>query len=196
MPAHWIIVACRTPAEPSTARVSAWRALHRLGGLYLGPTVCLLPTRLADEAQLDRVRIRVEAAGGTFDILEIESFAPEAAINVEERYNAARAAEYGEIVERADGIIEELEREGRRAKFTFAEVEENEAGITKIRQWLRDVSVRDLFGCASRETAEAALRRAEARLAAFVEETIAREGDDHDVSDVAGPDLRLLGGGQ
>jgi hypothetical protein len=175
MTARWTLVAYRTPTEPSTARVSAWRALHRLGGLYLGPTVCLLPTALADRAQLARIQTRVNAAGGTFDVFEIELFAPDAEARLRSRCDEARAAEYAEIVERSEAIVHELEREGARDKFTFAEVEENEAGLTKLRQWLRRVTVRDVFGCPARAAANAAVRRAEDRLAAFVEQAIARE---------------------
>jgi hypothetical protein len=196
MPARWTIVAYRTPAEPSTARVSAWRALHRLGGLYLGPTVCLLPARLADRVQLERIRARVDAAGGTFDMLDVESFTPEAEAALRRRYNEARTAEYAEIVERADEIVEELEREGRRDKFTFAEVEENETGLTKIRQWLRQVAARDLFESDARQDAEAGLRRAEAKLAAFVEEAIAREAGGQDATGSAARGLRIVDGGR
>ena len=175
MTARWTLVAYRTPTEPSTARVSAWRALHRLGGLYLGPTVCLLPTAIADPTQLARIQTRVTAAGGTFDVFEIESFAPVAEARLRSRCNEARADEYAEIVEQSEAIVAELEREGARGKFTFAEVEENEAGLTKLRHWLRRVTVRDVFGCPERAAAGAAVRRAEEQLAAFVERAIARE---------------------
>jgi len=183
MPPEWTLVAYRTPAEPSTARVSAWRALHRLGGLYLGPTVCLLPARLANAGQLDPIGSRVRAAGGSFDVLGIESFSSETESHLRERYNEARAAEYAEIVERAEAIVEELEREGARDKFSFAEVEENEAGLAKVHQWLRRVAARDLFECGARATAEEAACRAEEHLVAFIEVAIAREAG----SEASGP---------
>jgi hypothetical protein len=49
-------------------------------------------------------------------------------------------------VERPRTLVDELEREGARDKFTFAEVEENEAGVANVRGWLRRVTARDLSG--------------------------------------------------
>lgn len=197
MPFQWSLAVYQAPTEPSTARVSAWRGLHRLGGLYLGPSVCLLPARLADSTELEAIAARVRAAGGTFDVLEVESFAPDAEALVQGRYNEARAAEYGEVVERAHALVAELERETARNKFTFAEVEENEADLAKLRQWLRRVAARDLFDCGARGGADAAVRNAEARLAAFVELAMAHEAGPEveaaDPSDRA--PLRVVRGG-
>ena len=173
----WKLVAYRTPAAPSTARVSAWRTLHRMGALYLGPTVCLLPAQLADAGQLEALGRRVEAAGGAFEVLAIEAFGDAAEAAVRARCNEARDAEYAEIVERAQALVDELEREGARGKFTFAEVEENEADLAKLRRWLGRVTARDLFGAPSRGPAEDAVGEAERRLTAFVEQAIAREAE-------------------
>jgi len=171
----WLLVAYQAPALPSTARVSAWRGLHALGGLYLGPTVCMLPNQVADRGKLEAIGGRVTTAGGSFEILTVEAFEPQAERLLQSRYNEARAAEYAEIVERATAIIDELGRESARGKFTFAEVEENEAGVAKVRAWLRRVAVRDLFGCHARTEAELAILRAEQALAAFTEQAVARE---------------------
>ncbi len=160
--------------------------MHGLGGLFLGPTVCLLPAALADARQLEAIAIRVRAAGGSFELLSVESFAEEAETALRARYNDARDAEYAEIVERADGLIEELEREGGRGKVTFAEVEENEADLAKLQRWLRRVRTRDLFGATRRVPAVEAVDKAAARLEAFTAEAIAREGGG--LVDAAEPD--------
>lgn len=192
---RWMLVAYQAPAEPSTARVTAWRGLHQLGGLYLGPTVCLLPGDLADPARLEALRDRVCAAGGSFETLEIDGFGRAAEARLEERYNAARAAEYAEVVERITGLTDELGREAARDKFTFAEVEENEADLAKIRRWLRRVIARDLFDCGARSGAETALREAEQRLAGFVDEAIEREaGRGTDANRWSARALRVVNG--
>lgn len=183
-----MLAAYRTPSAPSTARVTAWRGLHGLGGLFLGPTVCLLPAALADARRLEAIATRVRAAGGTFELLAVDSFAEEAETALRARYNDARDAEYAEIVERADGLIKELDREGERGKFTFAEVEENEADLAKLQRWLRRVRARDLFGAVGRTTAVEAVDKAAVRLEAFTAEAIAREGEG--LVDSAEPDAR------
>ena len=175
MPAAWLLVVYRTPTSPSTARVAAWRGLHALGGLFIAPTVCLLPPAVADARQLDAVTMRVRSAGGSFEVFEVEAFAEATELALRGRYSEARDAEYAEVVERAEAMIAELEREGSRDKFTYAEVEENEADLAKLQRWLRRVRARDVFASAGRATAVAAVERAAARLESFVGEAIARE---------------------
>jgi len=184
MTAAWILAAYRTPSSPSTARVAAWRGLHALGGLFLGPTVCLLPPTLADGRQLEAIAARVRSAGGSFEQFEIEAFAESTELTLRERFKEGRDAEYAEVVERADAMIEELEREGARDKFTYAEVEENEADLVKLQQWLRRVRARDVFIASGRAAAVAAVERAAACLETFVAEAIAREAGS--VDSVAG----------
>jgi len=165
----WVLVAYRAPKEPSTARVAAWRRLRRLGGLYIGPSVCLIPHGLAERAVLDQIAGTVRAAGGTFDLLGVETFAEDAEALLVERFNAARDCEYAEVVERALALRAELEREGGRGKFTFAEVEENEADLGKLRRWLETLGGRDLFGAPGRGPAEGAVRQAAEALQDFAE---------------------------
>jgi hypothetical protein len=166
---RWMLVLYRAPKEPSTARVAAWRRLHRLGGLYLGPSVCLIPGLLAGPRALDQVAEGVRSAGGTFDALTVEAFAEETEALLAERFNSARDAEYAEVVERAHALIAELEREGGRDKFTFAEVEENEADLAKLQRWLQTVDGRDLFGAPGRAPAAEAVREAAHALDRFAE---------------------------
>ena len=165
----WVLIVCRAPKEPSTARVAAWRRLHRLGGLYVGPSVCLVPRGLADGRALDRIADGVRAAGGTFDVFDIEAFAEDAHALLVGRFNAARDAEYAEVVERALALQAELRREAAQSKFTFAEVEENEADLSKLQRWLQTLRDRDLFLAAGRGAAERAVREAADALQRFAE---------------------------
>jgi hypothetical protein len=165
----WVLVVYRAPREPSTARVAAWRRLHRLGGLYVGPSVCLVPHGLTEQRVLDQIADGVRSAGGTFDVLVVEAFADEAQALLVGRFNSARDAEYAEVVERALALQAELEREGGQGKFTFAEVEENEADLAKLQRWLETLGSRDLFGAPGRGAAEQAVREAADALQRFAE---------------------------
>ncbi len=89
MGSTWVLAAYRTPSAPSTARVAAWRGLHGLGGLFLGPTVCLLPSALADARRLEAIAVRVRAAGGSFELFPVETFAEPAEMSLRDRYNVA-----------------------------------------------------------------------------------------------------------
>jgi hypothetical protein len=172
----WLLISYRAPAQPSSARVAAWRRLHRLGGIYLAPSVCALPRRLgAAAAQVQSIGEALVAAGGSYELYEVERFAPETEARLAERYNHARDAEYAEVVERAEALLAELELEGARDKFTFAEVEENEDGLVKLRRWLRRIQRRDVFGSAAGGAAFAAIAAAEQRLERFTAVASGRE---------------------
>jgi hypothetical protein len=118
---------------------------------------------------LDLIADGVRSAGGTFDVLVVEAFAEEAQALLVNRFNSARDAEYAEVVERAQALRAELEREGEQGKFTFAEVEENEADLSKLQRWLETLGGRDLFGAPGRSPAEQSVREAADVLQRFAE---------------------------
>jgi hypothetical protein len=174
----WLLICYRAPRHPSTVRVAAWRRLRRLGALYIGPSTCLLPGDLADDHALSTIAEGITGGGGSIETFRIDSFAAEAEQALLARFNADRDAEYAEVVERAHALIDELDREGQRGKFTFAEVEENEADLVKLRRWLAAIVGRDRYGAEGRAGAERAVAEAETALRAFTERSAA--ADHHD----------------
>ena len=175
----WLLVCYRAPKQPSTARVATWRRLHRLGALYVGPSTCLVPLELADEAALATVAEGLTTAGGSIDMFHIELFAGEAQQQLLARFNAERDAEYVEVVERAEALLAELDRETERAKFTFAEVEENEADLTKLRRWLDAIGQRDRYRAPGRSSAQQVVEKAAQALRVFTERTVEADEQAH-----------------
>jgi hypothetical protein len=156
--------------------VAAWRRLHRLGALYIGPSTCVVPAALAEDQALAAAAEGVTNAGGEFDILRVDAFAPESERALLARFNAARDAEYSEVAERAAALVAELQRESERGKFTFAEAEENEADLAKLNRWLDSIRQRDRFSAAERNRAEAAVQEADDQLREFVQRSADAEG--------------------
>lgn len=62
-----------------------------------------------------------------------------------------------------------------RGRATYAEVEESEADLDRLRKWLGRVRARDYFGAPGRAEAEAAVERCAAALAGFETEALAGE---------------------
>lgn len=183
MAERWTLIFYRAPKQPSSARVAAWRHLHRLGAVYLGPSSCALPNRLDVGDELDEIAASLVIAGGSLETLSIERLSEESETRIRNLYNAARDAEYNELIERAEAVINELSREGARDKFTFAEVEENETVLSRLRRWAGRIRWRDVFGATRRDAAEGAVRAAQERLDAFAR--IASERDSENVEEVA-----------
>lgn len=192
MAERWILIFYRAPTQPSSARVTAWRRLHRLGAIYLAPSACAIPARLDADAELEQIGGAVRAAGGSFETYRVEQFQAASEERLERLYNAARDAEYAELIERAEAVVEELEREGARDKFTFAEVEENEAVLSKLRRWARRVRWRDVFGASRREAAETAVRAAQERLDGFVRVAIDRDSSPEEEEEEAAELVPIL----
>jgi hypothetical protein len=91
-------------------------------------------------------------------------------------FNAARDAEFDEILDSVEGFEDEIRRETRKKRFRFAELEEGEADWEKLQRWFARIVERDFFGADGRAEAEGALDRGRARLDAFTTEVYRAEG--------------------
>jgi hypothetical protein len=87
--------------------------------------------------------------------------------SVVNEFNAARDAEYAEVLERIPALREELAAERARGRATYAEVEESEADLERFRSWLAKIAARDYFAAPGGPGAGAAIEEAAADLAAF-----------------------------
>lgn len=172
---RWIVLAYRAPQQPSTARAAAWRLLKGAGALYLQQSVCLLPDLARTREVVARVQVFIEQAEGEALLLEISDMSATTETQMRERFNALRDAECRELLERCAGFLEELRRESGVGKFTFAEVEENEDDLVKLRAWLRKIRTRDFFGCSRVAEADVAVRKCAAQLEIFTERVLAHE---------------------
>ena len=90
--------------------------------------------------------------------------------------HTARAAEYGEITGDAEGFLDHVRRETEHRAFTFAELEELENDLHKLKQWSGQVRARDYFGSPEGSAVDAALARCDEALAAFLDEAYRNDG--------------------
>ncbi len=147
----WLVFFPQTPATPSSLRVLVWRRLQQAGALNLQAGAWMLPHTPAQEQLLKTLLTEVEQQGGSGFFLE--AVAPSERIQAEliARFQEERSKEYQEFGERCQQFLQELEKETRAHKWTFAELEENEQDLLKLTRWLRKIQQRDFFpGPASR----------------------------------------------
>ncbi len=81
--------------------------------------------------------------------------------------NRARNEEYQELLDTVERFQEEIARETRKGKFTFAALEEVEYEYDRLTRWTQRVQARDLFQAERRGDAYSALESARASLAQF-----------------------------
>lgn len=171
----WLLIAVSTAGASASVRVHAWRKLRGLGAVYLQQSVCLLPDRPEVTRQVRRLLDRVRTEGGTGRLLRLHLGDAAEREDLIAEFNAARDAEYDELLERLPTFFAELETETARGRATYAEVEENETDLTRFRDWLTKIAARDYCGAPRGERARAELARAEAVFAAFEATALAAE---------------------
>jgi hypothetical protein len=173
---RWLLIIYRIKSQSSSRRTYAWRKLRQLGAVYLQSAVAVLPDRPELRRELDRLGQRIRSAGGEADLLETTSLSAAWEEQLVARFDAARDAEYDEILDSVEGFEDEIRRETRKKRFRFAELEEGEADWEKLQRWFARLIERDFFGAEGRTGAEAALARGRALLDEFTAEVYRAEG--------------------
>jgi hypothetical protein len=174
----WLLISVSTAGAPGTLRVQVWRKLRSLGALYLQQSVCLLPEQEETTRQVRRLLDRVRQHGGSARSLRVTLPDPAEQQQVIDEFNAARDAEYAEVLDRLPAFQEELAREHARGRTTYAEVEESEADLERFRSWLAKIAARDYFGAARGPQTPAAVERSAHAQAAFEAAALATEAPD------------------
>jgi hypothetical protein len=185
----WLLVSVSTAGATGTLRVQVWRKLRSLGALYLQQSVCLLPEREETTRQVRRLLDRVRQQGGSARTLRVIFPDPVEQQQIIGEFNAARDAEYAEVLERLPAFREELQLERARGRVTYAEVEESEADLERFHSWLAKITARDYFAAPAGPTAHAAVQDAATDLAAFEQAALATEAPEPRVN-LANPDQR------
>jgi hypothetical protein len=178
----WLLISVSTAGAPGALRVQVWRKLRSLGALYLQQSVCLLPEREETSRQVRRLLDRVRQHGGAARSLRVTFPDPAEQQQVIGEFNAARDAEYTEVLDRLPAFREELALERARGRATYAEVEESEADLGRFHSWLAKIGARDYFAAPNGPTARSAVQDAAADLAAFEQAALASEAPEPGVN--------------
>ncbi|HZQ99158.1 MAG TPA: Chromate resistance protein ChrB [Chloroflexota bacterium] len=171
----WLVLVYRVPVEPSNARVSVWRELKRLGALYLQQCVCVVPNRPELAAGLARARDKIARFGGSSNLFVVPRVDPDEEAALIQQFRDLSAKQYAEIVEECETkFVKEVEFETCRENFTFAEAEEIEQDLDKVRRWFQRVQERDWFGAEGSDEVRRLIARCEELLEGFYAEVHAR----------------------
>lgn len=171
----WLILVYRVPAEPSSNRVSVWRDLKRMGALYLQQCVCVVPRRAGLPATVAEIREKIVRLSGSSNLFEVLTVAVEEEEALIRGFQDLAAKQYAEIVEECETkFVKEIEFERFRQNFTFAEAEEIEQDLEKIRRWYAQVQERDWYNAPGRDDVRAWIERCAEMLDGFYAEVHAR----------------------
>jgi hypothetical protein len=167
-PGHrWLLLIYRVPQDPPGRRTYVWRRLKQLGALYLQQAVGLLPDQPDLQQALESLAGRIAEYGGETSLLRTESPNLAWQQHVIERFNQARGEEYAELSENVERFEDEIRREQRKGRFTYAQLEDIEADWDKLQRWSKRIAARDFFNSAARAEVDSALERGHDLLEAF-----------------------------
>lgn len=151
-----MVLLVRLPTGPSRHRVAVWRELRRIGALSLGQGAWAVPDVPVFAEGLARAVELAGRAEGEVVTLEAAGRTSADSARLQELFAAARQEDWAEFLADCGKFEAELAKEIRTAKFTLAELEEEEQSLERLRRWHRDLTARDVFG--TLEAAEAAER--------------------------------------
>jgi DNA-binding transcriptional regulator PaaX len=173
--ARWLLLIYRVPSEPTRLRATVWRRLKGLGAIYLQNSAAALPAGPSAERALRKLRHEILEMSGTAVLMACSTLAGEQ--DVLGAFQTARDDEYEEIVDKCRDFLGQLEKEYQAEHFTYAELEENEEDLIKLRNWFRKVSDRDVFGAPGKAATVEALRNCERELEAYANRVYSEEGE-------------------
>lgn len=142
----WVFAVVQVPSEPSRHRVAVWRELRRAGAVVVSQGTWALPDVDATRSALRRASELAAEGGGTVAVFAVHAQDESAARLVEHAYREARADEWREFDADCGKFEAEIAKEIANQKLTFAELEEEEQSLDRLRRWFRDLRRRDALG--------------------------------------------------
>jgi hypothetical protein len=171
----WFLLVYRIPSEPTRLRAGVWRKLKGLGAIYLQNSVAALPISPASERALRTLRAEIDEMGGIAFLFESSVLGGQN--HLLKSFNGARDDEYEEIVDRCEDFLRQIQKEYDANHFTYAELEENDVDLVKLKGWLEKIRLRDVFGANGLAAVTTAIEKCELVLDEYAARVYAEEGE-------------------
>ena len=171
----WLLLTYKVPADPPRRRVALWRKLKGMGAVYLQNGVCLLPRTDDHRRALKIIENEIADMSGEAVLLETVGLDKAQGEKVVTRFRADRDEEYREFLGRVADFEAEIAKETAARHFTYAELEENDEDLKKLRTWLEKIRRLDFYAAPQGGDAAAGLARCEALLDTYANQVFAAQ---------------------
>lgn len=176
---NWLLLTYKVPPEPAKKRVALWRRLKSMGGIYLQNGVCLLP-RTDDHARRLKILANdIARMGGDAVLLETIALDRAQENKVVTRFKADRDEQYREFLARCEDFEAEIAKETAAGHFTYAELEENDVDLKKLRVWLEKIRRLDFYDADLAGVAQQRLEGCAALLDAYAQRVYDAQDENH-----------------
>ncbi len=164
----WIFFSYSLPAEPSKARVHVWRRLKKLGAVNY-QNVWLVPHSNERVSDLKKLTEDIKSYNGGSLLISGRVLDEDQEKEVHKVFTESRNEEYEEVIEKCEDFFKEIDFEIERKNFIFAEVEENEEELEKLKYWLKKIEKRDIIRPPLHKEAVKKIRLCEKRFEEFAQ---------------------------
>jgi DNA-binding transcriptional regulator PaaX len=172
----WLMIIYRVPSTPSTSRVTVWKRVKELGAYSFQQSVYILPNLPKVKEAVNQLKEQISRLGGESKVIEIASLGEDQEKEVQAGFNSNRKEEYEEVIKACNELLHEIEDESNTEDFHFADLEENEKHIQRVKDLLEDVVGRDYFGSSLRDKALTLMDECQQRFDEFSHEVFSRDG--------------------
>lgn len=179
----WFLLTYKVPAEPNRRRVALWRKLKSMGAVYLQNGVCLLPKTDDHRRALKVIENEIADMEGEAVLLETVALDKTQGDKVIARFRADRDEEYKELLGRCDDFDAEIAKETAANHFTYAEIEENDEDLKKLKSWFDKIRKLDFYGAALASEAEARIAKCEVLLDTYANQVFSLQEENRSTSD-------------
>ncbi|GAA4360834.1 Chromate resistance protein ChrB [Paeniglutamicibacter cryotolerans] len=149
---------CKSPPNPPGTGSPSGGNCVRQAPCPLSAGVWALPAGLGFQAELECARELCSNGGGTFAIIDASPRDEESRAVIVGAFQAVRVDEWTEFLANCGKFEDETAREVAKKKFTFAELEEEEQSLDRLRGWYRDLKKRDVLELPEAKAAEERLQ--------------------------------------
>ncbi|PLP57183.1 chromate resistance protein ChrB [Mesorhizobium loti] len=163
----WLLLTYKVPPEPATKRIALWRRLKGMGAVYLQNGFCLLPRTDDHIRRLKMIENDILEMAGESVILETVALDRAQEDKVVQRFRADRDDQYREFLGRCADFEAEIAKEVAINKFTYAELDEEDADLRKLQGWLEKIRKLDFYEAPLAEEAAERLRACEVLLDSY-----------------------------
>lgn len=153
----WLLLTYKVPPDPAAKRVALWRKLKGMGAVYLQNGVCLLPKTDDHLRRLKVIENEIDAIPGESVLLETIGLDRAQEEKVVRRFTADRDEAYREFIDKCADFEAEIAKETAAEHFTYAELEENDEDLEKLKGWLAKIQRLDFYKAPLGQEAEGRL---------------------------------------
>jgi Protein ChrB, N-terminal len=182
----WLVLTYKVPPEPARKRIALWRRIKAMGAVYLQNGICLLPKTDDHLRRLKMLENEIAEMAGEAVLLEAVALDRAQEEKILARFNQDRNEAYHEFLEQCEGFEAEIAKERAAGKFTFAELEENDEDLRKLRRWFEKIHKLDFHGASLASEAAERLCQCEALLDTFAQQVFEAQDENRSPSRRAG----------